>query len=96
MTIRRALLALALGAAGCTTATDCKLAIPEAQRADAMRFAIERGLVDEDFVPHDDLSYALGAGRPYSVLTEEERTQLARHAAGYATCVRERVNKARK
>jgi hypothetical protein len=92
---RLAVFALALAAAGCTYASDCKLVIPEAQRADAMRFAIDRGLVDQDFVPRDDLSLALGAGRPYGTLTDAERTELARHAAGYAACIRERVNRAR-
>jgi len=91
-----AALTLVLGAAGCVSASDCKLTIPEAQRADSMRFAIDRGLVERDFVPREDYSFALGAGRPYATLTEDERTQLARHAAGYASCIRERVNKARR
>jgi hypothetical protein len=37
----------------------------------------------------------MSAGRPYATLTEEERTALARHAAGYASCIRETVNKER-
>lgn len=96
MKFTNAALAVALGAAGCTSASDCKLVIPEAERADAMRYAIDRGLVEKDFVPRDDLSFAMGAGRPYAKLTEDERTQLARHAVGYASCIRERVNTARK
>ena len=96
MNIRPAALAFAFAAAGCTSASDCKLVIPEAQRADAMRWAIERHLVDENLVPRDDITYALSAGRPYAELTEAERTELARHAAGYASCIRDRVNKARK
>ena len=96
MTARSVALAFVLAAAGCVSASDCKLSIPEAQRADAMRFAIDRGLVEQDYVPRDDLSLAFGAGRPYATLTEEERTQLARYAAGYASCIRERVNKARR
>ena len=95
MKIRHAVVALAFAAAGCTSASDCKLVIPEAQRADAIRFAIDRKLVEDQYIPRDDLTYALGAGRPYAELTDAERTELARHAAGYATCIRERVNKAR-
>jgi hypothetical protein len=96
VTPRLVLLAIVVAATGCVSASDCKLAIPEPQRADAMRYAIDRGLVERDFVPRDDLTFALGAGRPYDTLTDEERTQLARHAAGYAACVRDRVSKARK
>ena len=92
----RPILVLILVATGCVSASDCKLTIPEAQRADSMRYAIDRGLVARDFVPREDLSLALGAGRPYESLTEDERTLLARHAAGYASCIRERVNKARR
>jgi hypothetical protein len=93
--VRHAALALALAAAGCVTADDCALRIPDAQRADAIRFAIDRGLVPKDHVPRDHLSFAMGAGRPYATLTEEERTQLAPHAAGYASCILETVSKAR-
>lgn len=95
MITRCVVLTLFLAAAGCVTADDCALRVPDAQRADAIRFALDRGLVAKDFVPREHYSLALGAGRPYDSLTEEERTKLAPHAAAYATCIRETVNKSR-
>lgn len=86
-----ALLLPLLLCAGCVSGSDCALAIPEEMRADAIRWAIDKGLVKNGQAPEQDVSLGLGAGRAYKDLTEARRTALAPYVTGYAQCVHDRI-----
>lgn len=92
MTIRALLAALVLSA-GCVSASECTDRVPEAIRADVLRFVVDRELVDTKLMTREDFALAMGAGRPYGSLSEAERNELSRWAAGYASCLRERVDR---
>jgi hypothetical protein len=79
--------------ASCVSGRDCAKAIPEDLRADAIRFALDRGLVEGELVPRGDYALALGAGLPYAQLGEDRRALLSRWAAGYSSCIKERVER---
>lgn len=94
MTFARPLLAvLLLAPAACVSGRDCVKSIPENMRADAIRFALDRGLCAPKLLSRADEALALGAGKSYASMTEARRTQLAPYAVGYAACLKDRVNR---
>lgn len=93
MTGARASLLFLAALPACVSGRDCAPAVPDAVRADAIRFALDRGLVLQKILPREDLALALGAGRPYAELGEAERTEISRWAAGYAACINERIDR---
>ncbi len=80
-------------AAGCVSARDCAGAIREDLRADAIRLAIDKGLVPEELVPREDYALARGLGRSYKVLSAERLDEISGPAAGYASCILERMSR---
>lgn len=86
-----ALVAASLGA--CVSSHTCAASIPDDLRADAIRVVLDKKLCGTDQIPQDDLSLALGSGHSYRSMSEERRQELARWAAGYANCVKERTSR---
>ena len=88
----RVAIVLVLALTSCVSARNCATSIPDDLRADAIRFALDRHLVEMRLVPRDDVSLALGAGTSYAAQPESRRDRVAPYAAGYASCILERVN----
>lgn len=92
--MRFSLLVLAAAAlGGCVSATDCGLSVPEEFRADVFRYVLDQELVDRAKVPLPAISLAYEQGCPFKELSEDRRRRLAPYAVGYASCLRERVDR---
>ncbi len=83
----------ALLLSGCVSAADCIDRIPEHLRADAIRMAIDKRLVRATEIPPPDYELARNYGMPLADMTRKRQDLLARHALGYAACVRERMRR---
>ena len=79
----------------CTTATQCGTSIPEDLRADTFLYVIDKQLVKPVLMPRDDQALALGAGHPFATLPADRQKLVALRAAGYASCLRETVDRSK-
>jgi hypothetical protein len=65
----------------------CKLRIPEEFRADAIRYVMDRRMVDLDGIPLEDRELALRAGSPAAGLAAERKDEVQRWALTYEHCI---------
>ena len=81
------LLLAALTLTACQSAGSCIERVPEALRADLVRYVVVKDLVREHDVPRLDRDLGREQGRDPATLTVEETRTLARYASVYAHCV---------
>ena len=79
----------------CVSARDCSTAIPADLRADTFRYVIDKNLVKPSLMSRDDQALALGAGQPFAGLPESRQKLVALRAAGFASCLRETVDRSK-
>ena len=93
--MKRAALLLVSSLASCVSAADCGNAVPADLRADTYLYVLDKQLVKPVLMPRADQSLAFGAGQPFAGLSEERKKAVALQAAGYAACLRERVDRSK-
>ena len=82
-------LTLALALTGCRTAGHCLREVPEAMRADALRYALDKELFAVGHMPESELELAHTRGRPAATLSAEEASRIRPWAMRYSHCMRD-------
>lgn len=82
------LLVLALALTGCRFAGHCFREVPEPQRADVLRYTLEKGLLQPGDLYDDELALA-DSGTPPARLSEAQMSMVRPWAVRYAQCVRD-------
>ena len=65
------------------------------QQAKETLATIDKNLVKPSLMSRDDQALALGAGQPFAGLPESRQKLVALRAAGYASCLRETVDRSK-
>lgn len=89
------ILAAGLLLCACTTSAQCGASVPEDLRADTYLYVLDKRLVEPSLMPRDDQALALGAGQPFAGLAADRQKLVALRAAGYASCLREMIDRSK-